>query len=208
MTVGIIDLTKENDQNQPKIYWVHSSSFGDYYVARVAFFPDQSLALQIENRQQTKLRLYQYDFLHQQPLKLLVEETSECWINLHDLFYPLKKTPDYFIWASERTGFMHLELYNYQTGQLIKALTNGPWVVQRLVDVDEVNRNIYFMANRETPLEVHLYSVSYQDENPMIERITQEPGCHVVHCFNQTYEYCITQWNSIDQYPIIRMFKC
>ena len=25
--------------------------------------------------------------------------------------------------------------------------------------------------------------------------------------FNRTFEYCITQWNSIDQYPIIRMLN-
>ena len=164
-------------------------------------------ALQIENRQQTKLGLYQYDFLHHQPLKLLVEETSASWINLHDLFHPLKQSPELFIWASERTGFMHLELYKYPTGELVRPLTSGSWVVQRIVDVDEINSKIYFMGNRETPLEVHLYSVSYRDETPVVERITQEAGCHVVHGFNQTFDYCVTQWNSIDQYPVIRMLN-
>jgi dipeptidyl-peptidase-4 len=100
---------------------------------------------------------------------------------------------------------MHLELYDLNSGQIIKSLTNGEWVVQRIVDVDEEHGIIYFLANRETPLEVHLYSVNYKDEIVNIDRITQEAGCHAVHCFNQTYEYCITQWNSIDQYPIIRI---
>ncbi len=138
-------------------------------------------------------------------MKLLIEESSETWINLHDLFYTFKQTPRQFLWASERTGYMHLELHDYDTGQLIKTLTNGNWVVQRLIDVDETNSIIYFLANRETPLEIHLYSVNYSDEISKVERITQEAGCHVVHCFNQTYQYCITQWNSIDQYPLIRM---
>jgi dipeptidyl-peptidase-4 len=143
--------------------------------------------------------------LNKKQLQLLIEETSESWINLHNLFYTLKKTAHQFIWASERTGFMHLELHDSNTGQVIKSLTNGNWVVQRIVDIDEVNSIIYFLANRETPLEVHLYSVNYKDEISKIDRITQETGCHVVHSFNRTYEYCITQWNSIDQYPIIRM---
>ena len=196
---------KENNEQQPTVHWVDLSEFDDYYIARVNFFPDNSLALQIENRQQTKLQLYQYDFIHQKKLKLLIEETSQSWINLHDLFYTLKKTPTQFIWASERTGYMHLELHDFNTGKLIKSLTNGNWIVQRIVDVDEINSIIYFSANRETPLEMHLYSVNYYDEIPKIHRITQEPGCHVVHCFNQTYQFCITQWNSIDQYPLIRM---
>jgi len=206
VTVGIIDLTSENIKKHPNIYWIDLSSFNDYYIARVAFFPDHSLALQIENRQQTKLQLYQYDFLNKNSLlKLLIEDQSQTWINLHDLFYTLKQTPTKFLWASERTGYMHLELHDFNTGQLIKSLTYGNWVVQRLVDVDENNSIIYFLANRETPIEIHLYSVNYNDEISKIERITQESGCHTVHCFNKTYEYCITQWNSIDQYPLIRM---
>lgn len=202
--MGIVDLTDDNQKN-PSIHWIDLSSFDDYYIARVNFFPDHTLALQIENRQQTKLQLYQYDFLDKKQLRLLIEETSQSWINLHDLFRQLKKTPTQFIWASERTGFMHLELYDLTSGQLIKAITTGEWVVQRIVDIDEDNGVIYFLANRETPLEVHLYSVSYRDEVPQVDRITQEAGCHTVYGFNRTYEYCVTQWSSIDQYPIIRI---
>ncbi|CAF0912520.1 unnamed protein product [Rotaria sordida] len=204
VTIGIIDLIN-NNKTIPNIHWIDLSSFYDYYIARVHFFPNNSLALQIENRQQTKLQLYQYDFLNKKQLKLLIEEISQSWINLHDLFHTLKKLPTQFIWASERTGYMHLELYDLNTGKLIKSLTNGEWVVQRIIDIDEENSIIYFLANRETPLEVHLYSVNYNDDISKIDRITQESGCHVIYCFNRTYEYCITQWNSIDQYPIIRM---
>jgi dipeptidyl-peptidase-4 len=100
---------------------------------------------------------------------------------------------------------MHLELYDLNSGKLLKSITNGDWVVQRIVDIDEENSIIYFLANRETPLEVHLYSVNYKDEILKIDRITQETGCHTIHCFNRTYEYCVTQWSSIDQYPIIRL---
>ncbi|CAF0926335.1 unnamed protein product [Adineta steineri] len=205
VTVGVIDLNSEDNKKQPNIHWVDLSSFDDYYIARVHFFPDHTLALQIENRQQTRLQLYQYDFLKTDKLKLLIEDTSQSWINLHELFYTLKKTPAQFIWASEQTGYMHLQLHDYNTGKLIKTLTSGNWVVQRIVDIDETNSIIYFLANRETPLEIHLYSVNYNDEIPKIDRITQESGCHVVHCFSQTYQYCITQWNSIDQYPLLRM---
>jgi dipeptidyl-peptidase-4 len=205
VTVGIVDLNSEDHQKRPTIHWVDLDAFDDYYIARVHFFPDSTLALQIENRQQTRLQLYQYDIHNPTQLKLLLEETSQSWINLHDLFHTLKRTPTQFIWASERRGFRHLELRDLNTGQLTKTLTEGNWVVQEIVDVDEKNSLIYFLANRETPLEVHLYSVNYDGEEPTVDRITQEPGCHVTHCFNRTYQYCITQWNSIDQHPIIRL---
>ena len=204
VTVGIVDL-RDEDGKQPTVHWVDLSAFKDYYIARVHFFPDRSLALQIENRSQTKLQLYRYDFLNKQPLKLLIEETNAAWINLHDLFRTFKNAPGQFLWASERTGFMHLALHDSQTGQCTKTLTSGSWVVQRLVDVDEVNSVIYFMANRETPLEIHLYSVNYSDEVPKIDRVTEETGCHSVHSFSRTYDYCITQWSSIDQQPVVRI---
>ena len=205
MNVGIIDVTLNNHKKHAHIHWIDLSALNDHYVARVGFFPDHCLALQFETRAQTKLHLYQCDFLNGQPLKLLVEDRSDSWINLHDLFHPLKQTPGQFVWASERTGYMHLEVRDYQTGQLTKTLTSGAWVVQRIVDIDEGNSTIYFMANRETPLEIHLYSVNYAEELSRVERITQEAGCHIVHCFNHTYQYCVTQWNSIDQCPTIRM---
>lgn len=204
VTVGIIDV-QDNVTERPPISWVDLSSMGDHYVARVDFFPDQSLALQIENRQQTKLSLFKYDFLRSKNLQLLIEETSSSWINLHDHFRTLKKTPDQFIWASERSGFMHLELRDYATGNLIRQLTSGQWVVQRVADIDETNGNIYFTANRETPIEIHLYVVNYKVDQPEVDRITTESGCHDVYCFSRSFNYCLTQWNSIDQYPVTRL---
>ena len=100
---------------------------------------------------------------------------------------------------------MHLALHDSQTGRCIKTLTSGSWVVQRLVDVDEANSVIYFTANRETPVEIHLYSVNYNDEVSKIDRVTEETGCHSVHSFSRTYDYCITQWSSIDQHPVVRI---
>jgi len=202
--LGVIDL-RDPTKEQADIFWIDLSSFDDFYIARVHFFPDHSLAVQIENRQQTKLQLFQCDFLQQKSLKLLIEETNSSWINLHNLFYTLKKSPTEFLWASERTGFMHLELHDYQTGKLIRSLTSGEWVVQRIVDVDETNSTIYFIGNRETPIEFHLYSVNYRDEESHVERITEEAGCHSIFGFDGTYSRCITQWNSIEQYPIIRI---
>lgn len=205
MTVGIIDLQRNTDENRPEIYWADLNYFDDYYVARVGFFPDNSLALQIENRKQTKLQLFRYDFLTNKTMKLLIDETSEAWINLHDFFYPLKSMTNHFLWASEQTGYMHLELRDATDGSLVKTLTSGTWVVQNLVGVDEINRKVYFLANRETPVEIHLYSVNYDDQPSIVDQITQDSGCHNIYSFNQSYEYCLNQWNSIHQYPVVRL---
>lgn len=48
-----------------------------------------------------------------------------------------------FIWASERSGFMHLYLYKYVPGAdravEVRQITSGEWVVEFVVGVDQVS---------------------------------------------------------------------
>ena len=77
-------------------------------------------------------------------------ETNAIWINLHNMFYPLKdfgvSGKPGFVWASERSGFRHLYLYD-GTGQLIRQLTIGSWQVDSLSSVDEDHQVIYFTCH-------------------------------------------------------------
>jgi dipeptidyl-peptidase-4 len=144
------------------------------YLARVAWLPNGSLAVQLENRQQTRLDLTAFDPASGQR-RLLLSETSDVWINLHDQFKPLKQGG--FLWASERSGFRHL--YQYQDdGTLLRQVTAGDWMVDELAGVDEERQLVYFTATRESPLERHLYVVPFAGGEP--RRITQAPGMHSV----------------------------
>ena len=107
--------------------------------------------------------------------RLLLSETSDVWINLHDLFKPLKRGG--FLWASERSGFRHLSLCD-DDGALLRQLTEGEWMVDDLAGVDEERQLVYFTATRESPLERHLYVVPLAGGEP--QRITQAPGMHAV----------------------------
>ena len=102
----------------------------DIYLARVQWLPDGSLSAQIENRAQTTLDLLRFDPRTGERSTLL-QETSDVWINLHQIFRPLR-SGNYaggFIWASERDGFQHLYLYD-RDGGLIRQLTRGAWMVE------------------------------------------------------------------------------
>jgi dipeptidyl-peptidase 4 len=154
----------------------------DFYLARVNWLPSGDLLAQIENREQTRLDLVQFDPSSGKG-EILLTETSEVWINLHNLFRSLSREgQDYeagFIWASERSGFRHLYLYN-QNGRLIRPLTQGEWLVDDLVGVDETRQIVYFTASLADPTESHLYSVSLAGGEPT--RLTWEPGKHVIVC--------------------------
>jgi dipeptidyl-peptidase 4 len=152
----------------------------DGYLARVDWCPDGTLAVQWENRAQTELQLLRVD-PRTGERTLLLCETSDVWINLHDLFRPLKvgkgELAGGFLWASERTGFRHLSVYTSQ-GRLVRQLTAGDWQVDGLAGVDEERGQLYFTGTLDTPLERHLYAVPLAGGAP--RRLTASPGMHTV----------------------------
>lgn len=154
--------------------WMDLGDDDDIYLARVQWFQDGSLVAQIENRVQTELRLVRFDPQTGAGATLLAER-SDVWINLHDMLTPLKDGR--FVWASERSGFRHLYLYD-GNGQLIRPLTGGAWMVDTLAGIDETRGWVYFTATKEHPTEQHLYVVSLDDGEP--RRLTREPGMHAV----------------------------
>jgi len=178
--------------------WMDLGEEQDIYLARVKWLPDGCLTAHIENRAQTRLDLLKFDPKSGQSTLLLREE-SETWINLHDLFRPLKSGG--FIWASERSGFRHLYLYN-SNGELVRALTQGEWLVDDIAAVDEENQRLYFTASRGSPTESHLYSVSFDGEVP--SRLTPEPGMHSVVCDHQCRRFVDT-YQSLNQPPMVRL---
>ncbi|MCP5359321.1 MAG: DPP IV N-terminal domain-containing protein [Sinobacteraceae bacterium] len=133
----------------------------DGYLARVDWFPDSmALALQWQSRDQRQLILRRADPATGRSQELL-REHSDSWVSLHDelTFLPRRRA---FLWASERSGQRHLYLYDYR-GQLLRPVTAGDWMVtgdggERAIEaVDERSGRVWFTANRESPLERHLY---------------------------------------------------
>jgi dipeptidyl-peptidase-4 len=126
----------------------------DIYLARVDWTPDGSaLLVQRESRDQKRLDMLSVDPATGRST-VLFSETSETWINLHDNLRALRDGS--LIWTSERSGFSHI--YRFRNGRWTQ-LTRGDWAVLRVAGVDEERGRIYFIGNRDTPLENQLYWV-------------------------------------------------
>jgi dipeptidyl-peptidase 4 len=157
----------------------------DFYLARVNWLPSGAeLAVQRQSRDQKTLTLLKADAATGKARELLSEH-SDTWVDLHDELTFLEHSPR-FIWASSRSGFKHLYLFDLN-GKLIRPLTSGEWEVtgdndaRAIRGVDERHGLVYFMANAETPLERHLYSVSLKDPpQTRAHRITTDAGWHAV----------------------------
>ena len=154
--------------------WMDLGDDEDIYLARVDWMPDGSLCVQLQNREQTRLDLIRFDTSTRQGATLLTE-SSDVWVNLHTMFRPL--ADGRFIWASERSGFRHLYLYEGD-GNLVRQLTAGDWAVDSLSGVDQQAGVAYFTGTEDGATECHLYSISL--EGGAISLLTQEAGTHSV----------------------------
>ena len=175
--------------------WMDLGDDEDIYLARVAWMPDGSLCAQIENREQTQLELVRFDISTGSRTTLLTE-TSEAWINLHDMFKPLDD--GCFVWASERTGFMHLYLYDAH-GNLVRQLTHGEWVVDSLEGVDQKARVAYFTGTRDDAYRAAPIP-GFARRREYREQITSERGTHFITLDHGSRKF-VDVFSSVDTPP-------
>jgi dipeptidyl-peptidase-4 len=149
----------------------------DIYIARVNWLTDaRHLAIQRLNRPQTVLDLLIADAANGQT-RTALNETDQYWINVsNDLRF--LKDGKRFLWSSERSGYRHLYLYDLE-GKELAQLTKGEWEVSALDAVDEAKGLVYFTGTAKSPLERHLYRVSF--DGSAISRITIHNGTHSVN---------------------------
>jgi dipeptidyl aminopeptidase/acylaminoacyl peptidase len=109
------------------------------------------------------------------------------------------------IWFSQRDGWANLYLLG-RDGQVIRRLTDGPWVVRRLVHVDEAARKIWFLASgREPgrdPYLRHFYSMSLDGTG--LALLTPEDGDHEVE-FSPSKKWFVDRVTRWDMAPVTRM---
>ena len=84
------------------------------------------------------------------------------------------------------------------------ALTQGDWEVRQLLGVDPEQENVFFMATKSSPREMHLYRLRLADGK--MERMTQERGTHQVS-FSHDYQFYIDTYSSWNEPERSRLFR-
>jgi len=196
-TVRLGVVVAEGDE-EAATTWMDLGPDDDIYLARVAWRPDGVLTAQIESRDQQHLRLVAFDG-RTGTATTLIEERGEPWLNLSDDTRFLKSGA--FIWSSERSGFRHLYLYDGDGGEA-RALTEGPWMVTRLVVVDEGQRTVYFEGTRDDVRERRLYAVSL--DGGSLRRVTDAAGWHNT-VISPDFRYFVDTWSAVDHPPMVTL---
>ncbi len=179
--------------------WLDLPTDEEYYVARVFWWNDGSPGAELLNRAQTKVNLMRFNPESGAAAVVLWEE-NPYWIGFRTEHF-IRLKDNNFIWASERSGYQHLYLYGAD-GQLIRQLTDGEWLVDDIIKVDEVNRTIYFTASKGSPLEKHFYAVSLDGGD--IRRITSEAGTHDI-VIDSACRHFVDIFQALDTPPTVTL---
>lgn len=185
--VGVVSVKGGNPR------WMDIGNETDIYIPRVNWLPDsRQLAIQRLNRAQTKLELLFADVSNGRSQVILTEE-DPYWMNVHsDLYFSQNEKLGGFLWASERSGYRHLYLYDL-SGKLLRQVTGGNWEVTQVEGVDENDGAVYFTATEKSPLERHLYKVPLT--GGVASRLTVEDGTHSISLSPDARHYVDTHSN-------------
>ena len=180
--------------------WIDLGKNPDIYLARVDWRDPQRLTFQRQSRDQKTLELIETTLATGRQ-RTLVTETSTTWVPLHNDLRFLKDGR--FLWSSERSGFEHLYVAS-EDGSALTALTQGEWVVDGVLAVDEAAGLAYVSGTRDGATETHAYAVPLAGGEP--RRLTAAPGVHAAS-FARNASVFVDSWSSDTTLPQIELFK-
>ncbi len=110
------------------------------------------------------------------------------------------------VWMSERNGWNHLYLVDARTGAVKNPITQGEWVVRRVLNVDPKARQILFMAGGivpgQDPYYLHLVKVNFDGTG--LKVLTEGDGTHSV-TLNKDRSAFVDLWSRVDQAPVAEL---
>lgn len=176
----------------------------DRYFTNVTWSPDsKKIYIQELNRDQNHMQLIRYDAATGEMEGILFEERHPKYVEPQHPLTFVKGDDDKFIYQSQRDGYNHLYLYDTD-GRLIRQLTSGQWLVNSIVGFDDDGKYLYYMANKEGPLQRDLYRVNVR--NGKSERITRHDGVHSV-MLSASGKYVIDSYTAHDVPRVIDIYR-
>ncbi len=174
--------------------WIDTGENTDIYLPRVYWLPSSDgLAFMRLDRYQRHLEFLFAD-IQTGKSRVVLEERDPYFINVGDFVHFFRKSQR-LIWGSERTGYRHLYVYDYN-GNLIRTLTSGKWMVTHFLGVDKDEKWVYFTATEKDLRERHLYRVRTNGKD--FKRLTRKEGTHRIslsfsgNYFVDTYSHLLT----------------
>lgn len=138
--------------------------------------------------------------------QILIEEKMPTFVYYNLLYrYNLENRQE-ILWISERDGWRHLYLFDSRSGKLKRQLTEGEWVVKRVLKVDESAHTVYLVGcgkdAGEDPYLEKVYRLNI--DNGELLCLTPEDGNHRV-AFSDDCAYFTDSWSRVDCPPVMAL---
>lgn len=170
VTLGIYNLATK------QVIYLKTGGTPDHYLTNISWSPDEKSIFIFElNREQNHMKLNQYDVASGELMKTILEEQDSKYVEpLHPLVFS-KTDPDKFYYQSRTDGWNHVHACRVKSGQ-IAQVTKGEWKVTEVLGFDKDEKNMFFEATKESPIERQLYEINMHSGK--IVRLTKDAGTH------------------------------
>lgn len=141
-------------------------------------------------------------------VRAIVDEHSETFIHYSTSGkFVLEWLPnDRLLWASERSGWNHLYLYDVAKGKVINAVTSGDWNARRIEHIDRDAGVIWFYAvgmnMGQDPYHEHFCRVNIDGSNFI--QLTEGDGTHSVS-FSDDRQFFFDKYSRVDLPPVTEL---
>ncbi|MDT8325376.1 MAG: DPP IV N-terminal domain-containing protein, partial [Bacteroidota bacterium] len=186
--IGVIDLADGSRR------WMDIGGETDQYIPRIRWTRDpETLCIYRLNRLQNHLELLFADVTDGSS-RVVIEDRSETgWISVDDYSFLRFLDGRRFLWASERSGYNHLYLYDYD-GNLLREVTEGEWEVTDVLGVTPDESMVYFIGTEASPIQRNLYRAGIEEDD--FDRLTDDDGWHAIN-LSPTCALYVDSWSSV-----------
>ena len=147
------------------------------YLPRMMWAPDsKSVMLQQINRKQNTNKLWSYS-ISSQTINNVFTDQDEAWLDVVNDWIWFDKGKE-FSWLSDKDGWRHFYRIS-STGGAEQLVTKGDYDVIQILEIDDKNGYVYFIASPDNPTQRYLYRTPLNGSGKM-ERLSPEsqPGSH------------------------------
>jgi len=196
----------EVEGRRPRVFTVPDEQIPNpWSIEELRWSPDgQRLTFHYNQRGHQVYRLMEINAADDGKVRTVAEETPATFVDYTNKIHahPLDATRE-LIWMSERDGWNHLYLYDEAAGAVKNQITKGPWVVRRVLHVDEKARQVWFMAGGVVAGQEfyykHLCRANFDGSGFIV--LTCGDGVHEIR-FSPDRQFFTDRWSRVDCPPV------
>lgn len=175
-----------------------------YEIRNLRWHPDsQSLTLETIERGFGKYRLIEIKPADRTQRILLAEESEKFVYVYGNTHCQHLANGREILWLSQRTGFNHLYLASRQTGEILRPLTSGNFIVREVIHLDEKARTVLLSASGcyrdQDPYFLHYIRVNL--DTGKITPLTDADGTHKLFLSPDQSHY-LAVWSRVNHPPV------